>query len=717
MDRGEWELLEGKGRRPVLRQDYSRAELDEMGEIRDARFNILKSFRLLAHDIAQGRLFEDMTKQPEWYSADVPDGPVIEAREAGAVSPYIAIGWVRVPDTLIGKSTVKRWGALAGGYIRACIWRDMVELNKMQNPGSWGWLMREYKLNKALALDTPIPTPYGWTTMGDIKVGDLVYGSEGQPARVVAAREVVHGRECYAVVFDCGETIVADGEHLWVTSDESTGPETRTTNEIRSSLGNAHKIEGPSGIHRIVDVRPVASVPVRCIGVDTPDNLYLAGAARIPTHNTARSPGVHFNNAMGNVILADLHDLTVADFVAAVQDWRTKGKYYREAEEYGIFMGGYARVELQNEEIARALDEALKQTEAEIVKPTYLQTSWNFWKRIDKAARGAYQFEDEIFRLASFIRDRVQGDSAPDAAANAIDRFLNYDIRAPWPNLLRRSVLPFFSYSYAFVPAMLKAVSSRPWKLAKLFTLGYVLNMLAYEVTDGDEERERAVMAPRDRGLTWVALPRMMRMPFNGPNQDPMYLDLGRVIPGGGMLETDIGQAGLPEFMLLGGPLAMAADVLWNRVAYSGEDVVNNEIDTIPEKAEKRGAYLWRASMPNLPFVPGTWTWKMLNQAISDERDIFGRQYSIPVAAVRAFGPKLKPQDPEYQYLMRTFDFRRERKELKRVAYQIASDYRRRRIGRDRYDREIGLFRKRLLDLNKRVADLNRTYRKGGGEN
>lgn len=36
----------------------------------------------------------------------------------------------------------------------------------------------------------------------------------------------------------------------------------------------------------ITDVRPVASVPVRCIQVDSPSRLYLAGRAMIPTHNS-----------------------------------------------------------------------------------------------------------------------------------------------------------------------------------------------------------------------------------------------------------------------------------------------------------------------------------------------------------------------------------------------------------------------------------------------
>ncbi len=46
-------------------------------------------------------------------------------------------------------------------------------------------------VGKALALDTPLPTPTGWTTMGDVEVGDLLLGADGKPTRVVAATEVL----------------------------------------------------------------------------------------------------------------------------------------------------------------------------------------------------------------------------------------------------------------------------------------------------------------------------------------------------------------------------------------------------------------------------------------------------------------------------------------------------------------------------------------------
>ena len=71
---------------------------------------------------------------------------------------------------------------------------------------------------KALALDTPIPTPDGWTTMGEIQVGGEVFDEHGRACKVTAATPVMHGRPCYEVEFSDGTVIVADAKHLWRTA-------------------------------------------------------------------------------------------------------------------------------------------------------------------------------------------------------------------------------------------------------------------------------------------------------------------------------------------------------------------------------------------------------------------------------------------------------------------------------------------------------------------
>lgn len=67
---------------------------------------------------------------------------------------------------------------------------------------------------KGLALDTPLPTPTGWTTMGEIQEGELLLGANGLPCKVTA-KSKIHDRRCYAVTFKDGSVIVCDDEHLW----------------------------------------------------------------------------------------------------------------------------------------------------------------------------------------------------------------------------------------------------------------------------------------------------------------------------------------------------------------------------------------------------------------------------------------------------------------------------------------------------------------------
>jgi hypothetical protein len=74
---------------------------------------------------------------------------------------------------------------------------------------------------KALALDTPVPTPTGWTTMGRLRDGDTVLGADGQPCKVLKAHDVLLGEPCYEVEFDDGTVIVASADHLWLTADRA----------------------------------------------------------------------------------------------------------------------------------------------------------------------------------------------------------------------------------------------------------------------------------------------------------------------------------------------------------------------------------------------------------------------------------------------------------------------------------------------------------------
>nr|WP_231916252.1 replicative DNA helicase [Microbacterium karelineae] len=131
-------------------------------------------------------------------------------------------------------------------------------------------------MGKALALDTPLPTPTGWTTMGDVRVGDELYGSDGRPTRVVAATEFMEGRPCYEVEFSDGSTIIADAEHQWVTETRAARRSPRGMPEIVTTEQMLETLTVGADARANHSVRNAA--PLQGVEADLPIPPYALGA-------------------------------------------------------------------------------------------------------------------------------------------------------------------------------------------------------------------------------------------------------------------------------------------------------------------------------------------------------------------------------------------------------------------------------------------------------
>lgn len=68
---------------------------------------------------------------------------------------------------------------------------------------------------KDLVLDTPIFTPNGWTTMGEIQIGDELFDDTGQICHVTWKSPVYVDQKVYRVTTDCGDEIVCGAGHEW----------------------------------------------------------------------------------------------------------------------------------------------------------------------------------------------------------------------------------------------------------------------------------------------------------------------------------------------------------------------------------------------------------------------------------------------------------------------------------------------------------------------
>lgn len=71
---------------------------------------------------------------------------------------------------------------------------------------------------KLLPLDTPIPTPNGWTTIGELKIGDEVIDCYGEITEVCWVSEIEENPNAYELSLDDGSKIICDEGHQWVTT-------------------------------------------------------------------------------------------------------------------------------------------------------------------------------------------------------------------------------------------------------------------------------------------------------------------------------------------------------------------------------------------------------------------------------------------------------------------------------------------------------------------
>lgn len=92
---------------------------------------------------------------------------------------------------------------------------------------------------KALRLDTPIPTPNGWTTIGEIGVGDTVFDARMMPTVVTEVSDVNMSPELYCITFADGQKMFADKNHQWVVSSELTRGEVGAVRSLRARVRSA----------------------------------------------------------------------------------------------------------------------------------------------------------------------------------------------------------------------------------------------------------------------------------------------------------------------------------------------------------------------------------------------------------------------------------------------------------------------------------------------
>lgn len=589
--------------RVKLWRDWTKQEREDMGQITDARYVLGKTYGLLAHDLSTGEFFKQISENEAWTLPKDQEGDVdvISGEQALRFGVVGGAEWVRVPDTKISKSQARVYGALAGRVVRAEIFQDLNQLNKMQQNSVWKSIMTAFKLNK-----------------------------------------------------------------------------------------------------------------------------------------TARNPVVHFNNIMSNLVLMDMADVRFSDLYRALQEMRNKGSLYDEAKRNGAFGVSYAEKELQNEVLDKLLDEIHEATGA---KPVGLEDVFlsmdrlplnkqfafmmkmldGLWhgvdikgkkvglKQIDKKMLNYYQHEDEVFRMATYIRRRMQGMSETEAGLSARDQFLNYDINAPWINAARATVLPFISYSYRAIPIVAKSIAQRPWKLAKYFTLAYGMNAIGYALSGGDEDKERKSLRDEVSGKLWIGSERMVRMWWNDPQGNPYFWDVRRLVPVGDVFDTNQYHAALPIIpasVMPSGPIAMGFEFMLNKTGFFGEEIVDPLADDWVLGTQKTLDWMWKSYGPSAPWIPYSYYWDKIKIAATGGRDRLGRDYELLPALASSFGVKIQPHDVDYGIALKAMEIERSVEAIRNQLNFLEKDYWQGKVNKSSYEATRERYTMKLERLDQKAREL-----------
>ena len=253
-------------------------------------------------------------------------------------------------------------------------------------------------------------------------------------------------------------------------------------------------------------------------------------------------------------------------------------------------------------------------------------------------ARKAYEGEDLIYKLGGFHRDIENGSTIDEALKNVYSAYFDYSSLPPGVALARDSgVLPFVSYVYKAIPAMLKGIHENPERLAYV-ALGIEALHLFMVAQDYGYENVIAASDALDKmgpnyttGRTFLARSTLYtgteveKDAYGNDREVSSYLNIGKYMPG--MMFTETAYGG--KIANGRGTFENIVSQLWNHPILStmytwaaGKDPAFERSIREPDGSTDYGKllkYVANSFSPNTPLLPWTTAHDALRQGLANE--------------------------------------------------------------------------------------------------
>jgi hypothetical protein len=410
--------------------------------------------------------------------------------------------------------------------------------------------------------------------------------------------------------------------HLWVKVPKSETYGAMAGKIIRASAWSA--------MNDMSDRRPVVNVQA------------VNGAMRwFKKSKTVYNIGTHVTNVATNFTLAMLHDIPVRTVAHATKLYamyaaNPNAMSVQDRQLMLAFMSSNAsQGDFSSTEVKKALYDAMEKsitgdTESLTARlaafakfdkakaEAAVKYAQGKVERADQFATEVYAAEDNVFRLAAFLKfaaDKASQNSTGTASKAdlqaagdfAREAFLDYDIDSKAVRIGRQTVLPFISWTYAIIPVLGRIAVHQPWKIANLLLAYTILEHVMQEVAGGDEEDEklRKTAPEQYRERAFEFGPYMhIRIPFLGSDKQPVYYKLGDYIPLAGLFRAQpngfMGIERFPSVITPTGPFVSSiASIILGVDSYTGKPL-SPPTDTQWEKFTDRSKAVTGQFLPQV---------------------------------------------------------------------------------------------------------------------
>lgn len=323
--------------------------------------------------------------------------------------------------------------------------------------------------------------------------------------------------------------------------------------------------------------------------------------------------GTHMRNMYNNVVFLDfaglspLNPKTYAWLFKAGKEIKNKGPLYKE-----MLKSGLIETEFYGQEMLPLMQK-------------YLQSGKkaNLFDDVADAVKGSvnklgqlYQAEDQMFKIAIYMKHRADGMAKADAL-NLVDRFMpNYAEVPGITRLARQTVIPFASFKSEAFRIFKNAAQDQPLKLAYWMALpGLITDMSAKTMGLSDKQVDKL-----EKNMPDYAKSGLYALVPSDPKH-PKWWDASYVFFWNDLVETSEGK-GLLAHPLLGIAYALQRQVQKGQA----EEVFTGKTITTPgrsmplsEKFTNWANYLWKTATPATP-TPGAPDYQKIKRAVTKEK-------------------------------------------------------------------------------------------------